>query len=98
MSEIGIFVSSTGNFNIIALDHMNKLKNIAFVGNSEHFDNEINLAGSEGLKGTKVDDIELQKFFSSSPFVTVRPWALGLASLPDFPDFPDFAECRVPSA
>ena len=44
MSEIVIFVSSTGNFNIITLDHMNKLKNIAFVGNTGHFDNEINFA------------------------------------------------------
>ena len=44
MSEIGIFVYSTGNFNIIAVDHMNKLMNHALVGNTEHFDNEINFA------------------------------------------------------
>ena len=44
VSEIGIFVYSTGNFNIIALDHMNKLKNYALVGNTGHFDNEINFA------------------------------------------------------
>ena len=70
-SEFDISVSSTNNFNIIALDHMNKLKNTAFVGNTGHFDNEINLSGSKGLDGMKVDDIELQKFFSSSPFVMV---------------------------
>ena len=39
MSEIDIFVSSTS---IVTLDHMNKLKNIAFVGNACHFDVEIN--------------------------------------------------------
>ena len=36
------FVYSTGNFSIIALDHMKKLKNIAFVGNTGHFDIETN--------------------------------------------------------
>ena len=44
MSKIGMCASSTGNFNIVALDHMKKLKNIAFVGNTGHFDNEINFA------------------------------------------------------
>merc|ERR1711916_285933 len=33
VSEIDIFVSSTGNFNIITLDHMKKMKNNAIVGN-----------------------------------------------------------------
>ena len=36
MSEFDIFVSLTGNFNITASDHMKNLKNIAFVGNTEH--------------------------------------------------------------
>ena len=40
MSEIDIFVSSTGNFNIITLDHMKLMENRAFVGNTGHFDNE----------------------------------------------------------
>ena len=35
------FVSSTGNFNIIALERMKKLNNNAFVGNNGHFENEI---------------------------------------------------------
>ena len=37
MSVFDIFVSSMGNFNITASDHMKNLKNIAFVGNTEHF-------------------------------------------------------------
>ena len=53
MSEIDIVVSSTGNCNISTLDHLKKLKNNAFVGNTGHFDNEIDLAGSEGLEGMK---------------------------------------------
>ena len=44
MSEIDIFVSSTG---VITLDHMRKLNDVTLVGNTEHFDNEIDFAGSE---------------------------------------------------
>ena len=45
MSEIDIFVSPTG---IITLDHMKKLNEITLVGNTGHFDNEIDFAGSGG--------------------------------------------------
>merc|ERR1712159_766234 len=40
VGEIDIFVSSTGNFNIITCEHMKKMKNNAIVGNIGHFDNE----------------------------------------------------------
>ena len=46
MSEFDIFVSSMG---IITLDHMKSLKNITLDGNTGHFDEEIDLAGSEGF-------------------------------------------------
>ena len=49
MSEIDIFVSSAGNFNIRILDHMKKVVNNAFVGNTGHFDEVVDWAGSEGL-------------------------------------------------
>merc|ERR1711990_1163155 len=48
VGEVDIFVSSTGNFNIITLEHMKKMKNNAIVGNIGHFDNEIDMAGLEG--------------------------------------------------
>ena len=67
MFEIDIFVSSTGNFNISIFDHMKKLKNNALVGNTGHFDNEIDLAGWEGLEGMKVDNIKPQKIVIVSP-------------------------------
>merc|ERR1712064_7806 len=60
VSEIDIFVSATGNFDIIKLDHMKKMKNNAIVGNIGHFDNEIDMAGLEGMKGMKVDNIKPQ--------------------------------------
>merc|ERR1711981_1307763 len=58
--EIDIFTSATGNFNIITLDHMKKMKNNAIVGNIGHFDNEIDMAGLEGLAGIKVENIKPQ--------------------------------------
>merc|ERR1719231_1035197 len=48
VGEIDIFVTTTGNFNIIKLDDMKKMKNNAIVGNIGHFDNEIDMAGLEG--------------------------------------------------
>merc|ERR1719449_266399 len=43
ISEVDIFTSATGNFNIITLEHMKKMKNNAIVGNIGHFDNEIDM-------------------------------------------------------
>jgi len=60
VGEIDIFVSTTGNFNIITLDHMKKMKNNAIVGNIGHFDNEIDMAGLEGFAGIKVENIKPQ--------------------------------------
>merc|ERR1712093_773746 len=60
VGEIDIFTSATGNFNIITLAHMKKMKNNAIVGNIGHFDNEIDMAGLEGLEGMKVENIKPQ--------------------------------------
>jgi adenosylhomocysteinase len=60
VGDIDIFVSSTGNFNIITLEHMKKMKNNAIVGNIGHFDNEIDMAGLEKLEGIKVENIKPQ--------------------------------------
>jgi len=60
VGEIDIFVSSTGNYNIIRLEHMKNMKNNAIVGNIGHFDNEIDMAGLEGFAGIKVENIKPQ--------------------------------------
>merc|ERR1712139_705252 len=60
LSEIDIFVTTTGNFNIIMLEHMKKMKNNAIVGNIGHFDNEIDMAALEGFPGIKVENIKPQ--------------------------------------
>jgi adenosylhomocysteinase len=60
VGEIDIFTSATGNFNIITLEHMKKMKNNAIVGNIGHFDNEIDMAGLEGFPGIKCENIKPQ--------------------------------------
>merc|ERR1712025_1544363 len=60
INEIDIFVTTTGNFNIIRLEHMKKMKNNAIVGNIGHFDNEIQMAELEGFAGIKVENIKPQ--------------------------------------
>lgn len=57
--EIGdIFITTTGNKNIIMADAMKKMKNNAIVGNIGHFDNEIDMDGL--LKSTKRMNIKPQ--------------------------------------
>lgn len=42
-----IFITTTGNFNIIRVEHMEKMKDKAIVGNIGHFDNEIDMSELE---------------------------------------------------
>merc|ERR1719243_290606 len=42
-----VFITTTGNKDIITLDHMSKMKNNAIVGNIGHFDNEIQMEALE---------------------------------------------------
>jgi adenosylhomocysteinase len=48
--QADIFVTTTGNFNIITHDHMAAMKNQAIVCNIGHFDNEIDIAGVQKYK------------------------------------------------
>merc|ERR1712151_894045 len=60
VGEIDIFVTTTGNFKIITLEHMKKMKNNAIVGNIGHFDNEIEMEKLESFEGIKVENIKPQ--------------------------------------
>jgi adenosylhomocysteinase len=55
-----IFTSATGNFKIITLEMMKKMKNNAIVGNIGHFDNEIEMEELESLAGIKIENIKPQ--------------------------------------
>merc|ERR1712013_699885 len=60
VGEIDIFVSTTGNKDIIKLDNMKKMKNNAIVGNIGHFDNEIDMDKLEKSDGIKIENIKPQ--------------------------------------
>merc|ERR1711977_418229 len=60
VGKADIFTSATGNFKIITLDHMKKMKNNAVVGNIGHFDNEIEMEELENMAGMKIENIKPQ--------------------------------------
>ena len=55
-----IFITTTGNFDIITAEHMSRMKHQAIVGNIGHFDNEIDMAGLEKTPGVKKVEIKPQ--------------------------------------
>jgi len=55
-----IFITTTGNKDIILATHMSKMKNNAIVGNIGHFDNEIDMAGIQSWPGIKRVNIKPQ--------------------------------------
>jgi len=60
VSTADIFITATGNFNIITAEHMAKMKDKAIVGNIGHFDNEIDMAGLKKVKGIQRNNIKPQ--------------------------------------
>jgi adenosylhomocysteinase len=60
VSEVDIFITATGNKNIITVQHMEQMKHNAIVGNIGHFDNEIDMAGLKNYPGIKKIEIKPQ--------------------------------------
>ncbi|MBM9596263.1 adenosylhomocysteinase [Roseitranquillus sediminis] len=56
VSSADIFVTTTGNKDVIRLEHMREMKDMAIVGNIGHFDNEIQVAALKNHKWTRVKD------------------------------------------
>ncbi|HMF82486.1 MAG TPA: adenosylhomocysteinase [Acidimicrobiia bacterium] len=55
-----LFVTATGNTNIITVEHMARMKHDAIVGNIGHFDDEIDMAGLAAIPGIKRVNIKPQ--------------------------------------
>jgi adenosylhomocysteinase len=55
-----IFITATGNKDIITADHMTRMKHQAIVGNIGHFDNEIDMAGLARVSGAERINIKPQ--------------------------------------
>jgi adenosylhomocysteinase len=60
LGEADIFVTATGNKDVITAKHMAQMKHQAIVGNIGHFDNEIDIAGLEKIDGIKRINIKPQ--------------------------------------
>ncbi len=60
IGEGDIFITTTGNKDIITAQHMAQMKHQAIVGNIGHFDNEIDIAGMAKLPGIKRTNIKPQ--------------------------------------
>ena len=60
VDKADIFITATGNFNIITAEHMSRMKDKAIVGNIGHFDNEIDMAGLKKTPGIEHINIKPQ--------------------------------------
>jgi adenosylhomocysteinase len=60
LEKADIFVTATGNFNIISAEDMSRMKDKAIVGNIGHFDNEIDMAGLKAVPGVQHQNIKPQ--------------------------------------
>ena len=54
VSQADIFITTTGNVDIITIEHMRAMKDLAIVGNIGHFDNEIQVEALRNLKWTNI--------------------------------------------
>ncbi|MEZ5887790.1 MAG: adenosylhomocysteinase [Paracoccaceae bacterium] len=56
VASADIFITTTGNKDVIRIEHMRAMKNMAIVGNIGHFDNEIQVAALKNHKWTNIKD------------------------------------------
>jgi len=63
LPDADIFVTATGNKDVITVDQMRRMKDLAIVCNIGHFDNEIQVAGLKNYKWTNIkDQVDLIEF------------------------------------
>ncbi|HVP66694.1 MAG TPA: adenosylhomocysteinase [Anaeromyxobacteraceae bacterium] len=60
VAKADVFVTATGNLDVITVEHMKRMKDGAIVGNIGHFDNEIDMAGLKKVPGVKRTNIKPQ--------------------------------------
>jgi adenosylhomocysteinase len=56
VADADIFITTTGNKDVIRIEHMRAMKDMAIVGNIGHFDNEIQVAALKNHKWTNIKD------------------------------------------
>ncbi|NCY16918.1 MAG: adenosylhomocysteinase [Actinobacteria bacterium] len=60
LDQVDIYVTATGNFNVITAEHMARMKHQAIVSNIGHFDNEIDMAGLKKMSDVRKVNIKPQ--------------------------------------
>jgi adenosylhomocysteinase len=60
IGQADVFITATGNRDVITADHMSRMKDKAIVANIGHFDNEIDMAGLKKTEGIKKINIKPQ--------------------------------------
>ncbi len=56
VADADIFITTTGNKDVIRIEHMREMKDMAIVGNIGHFDNEIQVASLKNHKWTNIKE------------------------------------------
>ncbi|PPK97809.1 adenosylhomocysteinase [Kineococcus xinjiangensis] len=73
VGEVDIFVTATGNKDVVMASHMARMKHQAIVGNIGHFDNEIDIAGLAKVPGVERVEIKPQVHEWRFPAADGRP-------------------------
>ncbi len=60
LPEADVYITATGNYHVIRIDHMERMKDGAIIGNIGHFDNEIDMAGLAAYPGIQRTNIKPQ--------------------------------------
>ena len=69
-SSADIFITTTGNKDVIRIEHMREMKDMAIVGNIGHFDNEIQVAALRNLKWTNIKpQVDMIEFASGNRMI-----------------------------
>jgi len=60
LATADVFITASGNCDVITAEHMKRMKDCAIVGNIGHFDNEIDMSGLKKMPGIKKINIKPQ--------------------------------------
>jgi adenosylhomocysteinase len=70
VADADIFITTTGNKDVIRIEHMRDMKDMAIVGNIGHFDNEIQVAALKNHKWTNIkDQVDMVTFPSGNRMI-----------------------------
>ncbi len=78
-----IVITATGNKDVLTLDHMRKLKDMAIIGNIGHFDNEIQVEGLRNYKWVNIkDQVDVIQFPDGKRIILLWKGASSISATP----------------